>query len=155
MLVSMLSCGQGNYLFPEVCWEAGCMYGDGALPCRPKDRPKTPQHYSRVLQRWGCHCSHFSEAPLKTPWVYCRVNRVCTIRELTLEVQMFAHANYLTADHTRTRISQITTIWCKNFIFCLKEEFDFPGSYKWQELVRNASNIIKLSWMTSVISKQK
>lgn len=35
MLVSMLSCGQGNYLFLEVCWGAGCTYGNGDVTSKP------------------------------------------------------------------------------------------------------------------------
>lgn len=73
--------------------------------------PRTDPRHLNITQ--GCCNGGVATAAISQRHhsrVYCRVNRVCTIRELTLEVQMFAHANYLTADHTRTRISQITTI---------------------------------------------
>lgn len=67
---------------------------------------------------------------------------------------MFGHANYVTADHTHTRSSQITAIYDARILY-FAQEFNFPGSYKLQELVRNAYHVNKLSWVTSIYSKQK
>lgn len=112
-----------------------------------------PRHPAGVLQRWGCCCTHFSEAPLKT------LSALCSKWGMHHQRTDFGGANYVKADHIYTKSSQITTIWCKIFLSCLEEEVNFgshsPGSNEWWELVRNPYHVIKLSWVTIVNYKRK
>lgn len=88
VLVSMLSCGQGNYLCLEVCWEAGSLYGDGAVTSKPGSAVRVQGQIEGALAspkgaaRVGSSLFPFLRGTTQASLSACTVNVVCTVRGL-------------------------------------------------------------------------
>lgn len=111
MLVSMLTCGQGNYLCLEDCWEAGCMYVDGDVTSKPGSAVQVQgQTQDNSASLKGAAKVGLSLCPFLRGTTQDTLSALCRKHGVHRQRTDFGGANYKKADHIYTRSSQITNI---------------------------------------------